>query len=180
MGVERAALDSARQMTALSWGGWCPHGRVTEEGEIPSQYFSGNLGCGLEETPSSRPAQRIRMLARDCDAALIFKASSFLPKDVKNAIELLREGKKFYRICDSSKVYTVPRIAQWICEPQSNGKIIEILSVLGPKESASPGIYHQSFQYLTDVFQFVSLYRRYGVKIWDPKQNKKKEQESVD
>lgn len=171
-GVDRAALDSARLQTAFSWGGWCPKGRVAEDGQLGEEYFSSTrLGCGLKEATSSRPAQRTRLNVRDSDATLIVRSGRILSPGTKLTIKLLREAEKPYRICDPYKVYTVPRIVQWICEPQADNTI-EILNVAGPRESKSKGIYDRTFQYLTDIFHLVALYQHHGIEIWNPKRNK--------
>lgn len=177
-GVDRAALDSARLETAFSWGGWCPKGRVAEDGQLGEEYFtSARIGCGLREAASSRPAQRTRLNVRDSDATLIVRSGTILSPGTKLTIKLLRDAQKPYRICDPYKVYTVPRIVQWICEPQSDGKIIETLNVAGPRESKSKGIYTRTFRYLTDIFHLVEIYHYYNVKIWKPKRQKTNHEE---
>lgn len=175
-GVDRAALDSARLQTAFSWGGWCPKGRVAEDGQLGEEYFSSDrLGCGLKEASSSRPAQRTRLNVRDSDATLIIRSGKILSPGTKLTIKLLRESQKPYRICDPYKVYTVPRVVQWICQPQADGKIIEILNVAGPRESKSKGLYARTFQYLTDIFHLVMMYQNYGIEIWNPKRKTKEQ-----
>ena len=48
-GVDIAALDSAREMGLYEWGGWCPKGRLYEEGELPAIYFEATRQeCGLQ------------------------------------------------------------------------------------------------------------------------------------
>jgi hypothetical protein len=49
-GVDRAALDAAR-FVGLPCGGWCPRGRLAEDGPIDPSY-------PLVETPSADYAQR--------------------------------------------------------------------------------------------------------------------------
>lgn len=172
-GVDRAALDSARLQTAFSWGGWCPKGRVAEDGQLGEEYFSSaRLGCGLREATSSRPAQRTGLNVRDSDATLIVRSGRVLGPGTKLTIKLLRDAQKPYRICDPYKVYAIPRIVQWICEPQANDKTIEVLNVAGSRESSHKGIYDRTFQYLTDIFHLVALYQSYGIEIWNPKRNK--------
>jgi len=178
-GVDRAALDSARLQTAFSWGGWCPKGRLAEDGQLGDEYFAGmQSGSGLQEADSSRPQQRTRLNVRDSDATLILRSGRILSPGTKLTIKILRDARKPYRICDPFKTYTVPRIVQWICQPQKGGKIIEVLNVAGPRESKVPGIYERSFQYLTDIFHLVALYQRHGIEIWNPKRKKKEQQEN--
>jgi hypothetical protein len=63
-GVDRAALDFAIER-GIAHGGWCPRGRLAEDGVIPSRY-------ALRETPSRRYAERTEWNVRDCDATAIF------------------------------------------------------------------------------------------------------------
>ncbi|MCP4451447.1 MAG: hypothetical protein GY809_08300, partial [Planctomycetes bacterium] len=62
-GVDRAALDWAIE-AGVAHGGWCPKGRLAEDGPIPSQY-------DLAETPSDDYAVRTHWNVRDSDATVI-------------------------------------------------------------------------------------------------------------
>ena len=172
-GVDRAALDSARLHTAFSWGGWCPKGRQAEDGQIRDEYFDADrLDSGMKEATSSRYAQRTRFNVRDSDATLIVVGSKLVTPGTKMTMTFLRSAGKPYRRCDPYKTWTVPRIVQWICQPQQNGKTIEILNVAGTRATKAPGIYERTLQYLTDIFHLVTLYQRHGIEIWNPKRKK--------
>ena len=56
-GVDRAALDAARALRLVT-GGWCPRGRIAEDGCIRRRYR-------LLETPSAGYAQRTEWNVRD-------------------------------------------------------------------------------------------------------------------
>jgi hypothetical protein len=62
-GVDRAALDVALA-AGVSCGGWCPAGRLAEDGTIPARY-------PLRETDSTDYAQRTRRNVEDADATLV-------------------------------------------------------------------------------------------------------------
>ena len=62
-GVDRGALDAALQ-AGFPCGGWCPRGRLAEDGTIPARY-------PLREAPSSRYIDRTRRNVRDSDATLV-------------------------------------------------------------------------------------------------------------
>lgn len=66
-GVDRAALDFAIQH-AIPHGGWCPRGRMAEDGPLDLRYQ-------LHETPSTSYAQRTEWNIRDTDATVIFSAT---------------------------------------------------------------------------------------------------------
>ena len=63
-GADRAALDFAIEH-GLAHDGWCPRGRLAEDGVISSRYQ-------LRETPSRRYAQRTEWNVRDSDATVLF------------------------------------------------------------------------------------------------------------
>ena len=63
-GADRAALDFAIEF-GLAHGGWCPRGRLAEDGAIDEQYQ-------LIATPSRRYNQRTEWNIRDSDATVVF------------------------------------------------------------------------------------------------------------
>lgn len=62
-GVDRAALDAALAH-GFACGGWCPEGRLAEDGAIPARY-------PLRELPGGGYRARTRHNVRDSDATLI-------------------------------------------------------------------------------------------------------------
>lgn len=71
-GADRAALDFAIAHD-IPHGGWCPSGRLAEDGRIPSRYQ-------LRETPSPDYAQRTEWNVRDSDGTVIFSSEDTLTK----------------------------------------------------------------------------------------------------
>lgn len=69
-GVDRAALDWAIAK-GIPHGGWCPAGRIAEDGVIPERYH-------LCETPTRHYRPRTRWNVRDSDATLIISSSPIL------------------------------------------------------------------------------------------------------
>jgi hypothetical protein len=69
-GADRAALDFAIE-NGFTHGGWCPRGRVAEDGPISDRY-------SLRETPSRRYEQRTKWNVRDSDATVAFTLSAVL------------------------------------------------------------------------------------------------------
>lgn len=67
-GVDRAALDVAMQLS-IEHGGWCPRGRLAEDGTIPSRY-------DLRETRSAKYHVRTERNVVDSDATLILYRKS--------------------------------------------------------------------------------------------------------
>ena len=67
-GADRAALDFAIEF-GLAHGGWCPRGRLAEDGPIDERY-------DLTETPSRRYNQRTEWNIRDSDATVVFSITA--------------------------------------------------------------------------------------------------------
>ena len=94
-GADRAALDFAIEH-GLTHGGWCPRGRLAEDGPISSSY-------ALRETPSRRYAERTEWNVRDSDATVVFTIApmvsggssltlSFARRLAKPALHLSRDA----------------------------------------------------------------------------------------
>ena len=66
-GADRAALDWALE-NGFPHGGWCPRGRVAEDGPRPARYL-------LRETPSAKYPERTGWKVRDSDATVVFTMS---------------------------------------------------------------------------------------------------------
>jgi predicted Rossmann fold nucleotide-binding protein DprA/Smf involved in DNA uptake len=62
-GVDRAALDAALA-AGIALGGWCPKGRLAEDGPLPEHY-------PLEQTPRRSYRQRTEWNVRDSDGTLV-------------------------------------------------------------------------------------------------------------
>ena len=62
-GVDRGALDAAIAL-GVPHGGWCPHGRLAEDGIIPARYQ-------LRQTDSPEYHVRTEKNVQDSDATLI-------------------------------------------------------------------------------------------------------------
>lgn len=69
-GADRAALDFAIEH-GIPHGGWCPRGRIAEDGTVPEHFL-------LRETPSRRYEQRTKWNVRDSDATVAFTIGSSL------------------------------------------------------------------------------------------------------
>ena len=138
-GVDRAALDVALQLN-LACRGWCPRGRLSEQGQIPNRY-------PLEETPSADPAQRTKWNVRDADATLIL-AAGVLAGGTALARDCAVRQEKPHLVVDptGASIAVATEISEWL-----DAREIRILNVAGPRESASPGIYDAAAKLLRAV-----------------------------
>jgi hypothetical protein len=62
-GVDRGALDAAIEL-GLEHGGWCPMGRIAEDGFIPTRY-------ALRQTDTEKYAERTERNLLEADGTLI-------------------------------------------------------------------------------------------------------------
>ncbi|GAB4241493.1 MAG: hypothetical protein Kow00109_16930 [Acidobacteriota bacterium] len=138
-GVDRAALDAALKVR-LPASGWCPRGRLSEEGPIPARY-------PLQETPSAEYGQRTAWNVQASDGTLLCCQG---PPGGGTALtwELaIRSGKPLF-IVDLDQAPPAASVWCWLQEMR-----IRVLNVAGPRESQRPGIYRAAFVYLCEVLE---------------------------
>jgi hypothetical protein len=137
-GVDRAALDVAMRQ-GIACGGWCPKGRLAEDGPIPSAY-------PLAETPTREYAERTRWNVRDSDGTLILTFGEPAGGTVLTRVFALQEQKPHLML----DLETKPMAAdahRWLNEHN-----IAVLNVAGPRASTVPGIYRLAAQFLETLF----------------------------
>ena len=140
-GVDRAALDAAISLK-IPHGGWCPRGRLAEDGTIPESY-------ALRQTQTGRYAQRTEKNVLDSDATLILCHGKPSGGTLLTAQLAERHEKPFLLVdLDELPDATIDYVRRWLAT-----QAIEILNVAGPRESQSQGIYEESLELLTRIFQ---------------------------
>ncbi|MDF5716008.1 MAG: putative molybdenum carrier protein [Rhizonema sp. NSF051] len=141
-GVDRAALDTALSLF-MPVRGWCPKGRLAEDGRIPPIY-------PLQETTSTDYAVRTEWNVRDSDGTLIL-SSEPLEGGTKLTVDLAQEYKRPVLVINSLSFNDndITRFWNWIRD-----RNIRILNVAGPRESAQPGvIYKRAQEVLKQLFE---------------------------
>jgi hypothetical protein len=125
-GADRGALDAALSL-GIEHGGWCPKGRLAEDGVIPERY------C-LTETSSKYYRIRTEQNVIDSDGTLIFYY-----KSLRGGTELTRQmaskHRKPFLLVDLARTWEVDAVQEWLELHK-----IAILNVAGPRESSNPGI----------------------------------------
>ncbi len=123
-GADRAALDWAL-VHRVPHGGWCPQGRLAEDGPIPDHYQ-------LRETPLADYAQRTEWNVRDADATVIFSLASELSGGSLRTLELARKyGKPCLHLTPNSPTASqAKRLRAFLDEHQ-----VKVLNVAGPRAS---------------------------------------------
>jgi len=138
-GVDRAALDVAIEL-GIPHGGWCPLGRLAEDGTIPQHYQ-------LRETDSPDYAVRTERNVEEADATLILCRGRPTGGTELTRQLAMRCGKPV-RVVDLSSRPEVSKTRRWL-RVYGRG----VLNVAGPRESQSPGIGAEAAQYLRKLLQ---------------------------
>jgi 16S rRNA (cytosine1402-N4)-methyltransferase len=161
-GVDRGALDAAIALN-LAHGGWCPRGRLAEDGMIPPQYQ-------LLETESTQYHIRTERNIRESDGTLIVfrgkmsggtsltfrmavdRRKPFLMVDLNrfdwNPPPLsLGKRKEDAQSSGNSERHNVRTILTWLAASR-----IAVLNVAGPRESGEPGIQAETARLVMALF----------------------------
>lgn len=137
-GVDRAALDVAIELN-IPCGGWCPRGRLAEDGTISNRY-------PLVETDATEYGERTERNIIDADGTLVI-ATRPLSGGTALTVELANRWTKPCHIVDLLDAPAPQTIARWLEREQ-----IEVLNVAGPRASKQPGIYEQARRLLRELF----------------------------
>ena len=137
-GVDRAALDFALE-NGIDCGGWCPKGRLAEDGAIPVRY-------PLIECDDSRYKVRTEKNVFDSDATLILNLGRLSAGTALTA----RLASKFHRpllVLDLSGKPRGNTVLSWI---EINS--VKTLNIAGPRESQRRGIEKLAYAFLRHVW----------------------------
>lgn len=137
-GVDQAALDTAIAL-GINHGGWCPAGRLSENGPIPDHY-------ALQEHASSHYPDRTEQNVVDSDATLILYRVTPSGGTALTQRICRREGKPFLSIAIDHPTNAKEQIVSWLGLVRP-----EVLNVAGPRESNEVGIHEQTRALLTAV-----------------------------
>jgi hypothetical protein len=134
-GVDRGALDAALD-TETACGGWCPAGRLAEDGPIPQKY-------PLQELPASDYADRTRQNVIDSDATVIIhfgkiSGGTYLTQ------QFCQKFKKPHLIIDAEQAS--PREAAQQIAIFCKSQAIKTLNVAGPRASRAPQAHNYAYQ----------------------------------
>ncbi len=136
-GVDRAALDVALEL-GVPCGGWCPRGRLAEDGMIDERY-------PLRETESPEYPVRTEMNVKDSDATLILTQGQ-VAGGTARTLELAEKYRKAHMVVDLSRAKDPAIVRKWLEFNQ-----VGTLNVAGPRESEIPGIYGKAAGFLRKI-----------------------------
>jgi hypothetical protein len=146
-GADRAGLDFAIEH-GIEHGGWCPKGRLAEDGPLDERYK-------LQETPTAVYAERTELNVLGSDGTVIFstrvelaggslETARFAQKYGKPILHLARDGgqgspsMRLRRFIKDNRIRVLnvagPRVSQ---EPEVGAFVRQVLTLalLGVKES---------------------------------------------
>ena len=141
-GADQAALRAAIDL-GIPHGGWCPHGRRCEFGQIPAKFR-------LVESHSRQYSARTEQNVIDSDGTLILYQDQ-----ITGGTALTRRIAALHdRPCLAVRLsagHHQPSeliVRQWIQEHE-----IDTLNVAGPRASQAPGIADEVYRFLLVVFR---------------------------
>jgi Circularly permutated YpsA SLOG family/Glycosyl transferase family 2 len=143
-GVDRAALDAALSL-GVPCGGWCPAGRLDENGIIPSHY-------PLQELPGGGYLERTERNVSDADGTAIIH-SGLLTGGTQATADFCAKIGKPLCVIDASRVSPTEAAEQ--LQDFVRAQSISLLNIAGPRASQWREGYDFARQTLT---QFLSEY----------------------
>ena len=127
-GADRAALDWAIGR-GIPHTGWCPKGRLAEDGAIGSQYR-------LQETATPAYPERTRLNVEDSDATVLFSISPELTGGTLLTRRFAEQaGKPWIHLHKETR-----KPAQALLEFLLENNIFD-LNVAGPRNSTEPAVH---------------------------------------
>ncbi len=136
-GVDRAALDAALEAEFPS-GGWCPKGRIAEDGPIPERY-------PLAESESPEYAERTERNVFDSDGTLVLTRGE-PTGGTAYTIDCAEAHGRPYLLLDYDVAAEPTMVVEW-----AETYEIEVLNVAGPRESTLPGVYEDTLRFMREV-----------------------------
>ncbi len=141
-GVDRAALDAALSL-GVACGGWCPAGRLDENGTIPAHY-------PLQELPGGGYVERTARNVSETDGTAIIHPGS-LQGGTKATADFCTEQRKPCLLIDASRIAPAEGAEQLKEFVQANR--IKVLNVAGPRASQWSQSYNYTFQALEEFLR---------------------------
>ena len=141
-GADRAALDWAIANCILH-GGWCPAGRLAEDGPIDTLY-------NLKETPKADYLQRTEWNVRDSDATVIFSQK---PNLTGGSLATMKLAAEYVKPCLHISALQTPieNAGQLRVFIQKND--VHTLNIAGPRATGEPEVGEFIQMVLKELFE---------------------------
>jgi len=140
-GVDRAALDVALSH-GIESGGWCPAGRLDEDGRIPDRY-------PVKELEEGSYAERTLKNVKDSDGTLIIYFET-LRGGTEQTVRFCVEERRPHKLINAAKI-PAERAAKLVAEFAHDNRI-DVLNVAGPRQSEWPAGYDYTSRTLEIFF----------------------------
>jgi hypothetical protein len=142
-GVDRAGLDAAL-VAGIPIGGYCPKGRLAEDGVIPEIY-------PMIEMESPESYYRTEMNVLQSDGTLILNSGDLTEGTRLTRDFCIKYGKPCLVVQLDRQEITGEQVIRWL-----RGQLILTLNIAGPRESKHPGgIYSDSRSFLENIFNLL-------------------------
>ena len=147
-GVDQTALSTASSL-GIAIGGWCPPGRVSEDGVIPAQFpLTETPGERSSNAPDIPRSQRTEWNVRDSDGTLVLCLGELSAQDAGTRFTAectTRYGRPLF-VADPGDLEDIRRVREWI---DAHG--IQVLNVAGPGEQTVSGIADLAATFLRQI-----------------------------
>jgi Circularly permutated YpsA SLOG family len=145
-GVDRGALDAALAL-GVPCGGWCPAGRMAEDGPIPDRY-------PLAELPGGGHLERTQRNVEDSDGALIITFGR-AEGGTARTIEFCQKLGRPCFIVDATVVPSDEAARQALHFVRDEE--IRQLNVAGPRASEEPRGYAYAYALVRELWRTLTL-----------------------
>jgi predicted Rossmann fold nucleotide-binding protein DprA/Smf involved in DNA uptake len=137
-GTDRAALDFALAHR-IPCSGWCPKGRLAEDGRIDEKY-------PLTETASADPDERTKMNIADSHGTLVIYRSE-IDEGTRFTLQYAKTQMQAVYIVKHGENLNKEEFRLWL-----DINKIKALNVAGPRESRDKGVYAFAGEVLENLF----------------------------
>ena len=139
-GADQAALDAAIALK-ISYGGWLPKGRKTENGPLAQRY-------ALRELSSARYRDRTEKNILTADGTLIFSFGPLTGGSALTEALAIRHDRPFLHIDFElvDRLQAAVLVETWLQAMQ-----VATVNVAGPRASSEPRIYEAVYALLTEI-----------------------------
>jgi hypothetical protein len=153
-GVDRGALDACLQNNFV-YGGWCPKGRMAEDGRIDTKY-------NLQETNESSYSSRTYKNVEDSSATCIIsnknlKGGTLLTKNMAD------QFKKPVLVIFPEELPTEDLLIKMITFLQNN--MVSTLNIAGPRKSEWENGYNITLSLISKLIQLIQKRRQNPVQL---------------
>ncbi len=156
-GVDRAALDAALAVE-FPCGGWCPPGRLAEDGRIPDRY-------PVIELVRGHYRQRTIQNILDSDGTLILYFGRLDGGTEQTVLHCIKK-QRAYQLIDAVEV-SIPRSVELVTSfVAENG--ISLLNVAGPRLSKAPHAHSYGFGVVIRLLHNLGYTAQHGAPADDP------------